>query len=964
METLTFLFTDIEGSTALLRRVGDGVYAQILAGHHGLIRSVLAAHDGRELNTLGDGFFAAFRSPRECVAAVLDMQRALAVHAWPGGERVRVRMGVHTGEASQTPATGVLGLDVHRAARIAAVAYGGQIVLSETAAVLVRDVLPAGAALRDLGAHRLKDLGRAEQLFQLCGPGLTADFPPLRSLGNPALPNNLTVQPAKFVGRARELGEVRALVGSARLVTLTGPGGCGKTRLALQTAADLLDGSGDGVWLAELAAVSDEEAVPSAVAEALGIPVSGQSVADALLGALAPQDALILLDNCEHLIGACAKLADAILRRCPQIHLLATSREPLGIGGEVIYRVPSLTLPPPQPGVTELSLSSPAQLTDAAGLEPAAAQASDAVALFVDRAIEQGVTLVVDARTAPLLVSICRRLDGMPLAIELAAARLRTLSLSELHDRLDQRFRLLTGGSRAALARQQTLRAAIDWSYSLLGETEQRLLRRLSVFAEGFDLRAAEAVCGFGPIDPLDVAGLLGSLVDKSLVQADQDEDTLRYRLLETIRQFAAERLIEDKTGPSGAGLSDAGMVAAGLAEAGIAEAGIAEADAIRAAHCEHFLALAESAVVYLDGPAQPAWLRRLAADDANLRRAVEYSVAAVDGTALALRFSVALRRYWSASLTREREFFGLLQPVLARPDARADLALYGGALVTALATSFSQDRAALERYGQEAVKIGRELHDEPLLADALALLGGKFYFSGQAEKGLPYGEESVELARRLGDDVRLASCLMSYLLCLGVVDPERSLVLFAEAIDLTQRTGDMQVECTLRNNLGVMAMRDRDVRTARIQFDAARVCAREIGRQSHHLAVNLGWVERLEGDVHGARNSFESALRVARRIGDRVGVAYTLLGLACVAADMGDSRRASQLHGAAEAARDLTSEIWQPPEDDYRRDSIVTLRAALGDAEFDRAYAHGTALTFDDAFRLAIGSRPIAATG
>jgi class 3 adenylate cyclase len=258
VETLTFLFTDIEGSTALLRRVGQDVYAQVLAEHHAVIRSALAAHDGRELNTLGDGFFAAFSSPRLCAAAVLAMQQALEAHAWPAGQRVRVRMGVHTGEGAQTAAAGMLGLDVHRAARIAAVAYGGQVVLSEAAAVLVRDWLPDGAVLTDLGAHRLKDLGRPEELFQLSAPGLQASFPPLRSLGNPVLQNNLPVQPAKFVGRGRELAEVRALVEASPLVTLTGAGGCGKTRLSLQVAAELLDGTGDGVWLAELAAVTDE----------------------------------------------------------------------------------------------------------------------------------------------------------------------------------------------------------------------------------------------------------------------------------------------------------------------------------------------------------------------------------------------------------------------------------------------------------------------------------------------------------------------------------------------------------------------------------------------------------------------------------------------------------------------------------------------------------------------------------
>jgi class 3 adenylate cyclase len=458
VETLTFLFTDIEGSTALLRRLGDDGYAQVLAGHHALIRSSVAAHDGEEVDTQGDAFFAVFSSPRACVAAVLEMQQAITAHAWPAGEQVRVRMGVHCGEAERT-ATGLVGLEVHRAARVAAVGYGGQVLVSETAGALVRDWLPPGAALTDLGSHRLKDLGRPERIFQLRGPGLHAEFPALRSLGNPALQNNLPAQLSTFIGREREVSEVRALVQSSRLVTLTGAGGAGKTRLGLQVAAELLDGSGDGVWLAELAAVTGQDAVPAAICDALWLTVNpGRPALEALLDALALQDVLIVVDNCEHLIGGCATTAEAILRRCPRVHLLATSREPLGIGGEVIYRVPSLSLPGP----------------GEAG--PPAPGSSDAVALFAERARANGVALSAEEQAGPLVVSVCRRLDGMPLAIELAAARLRSMSLAELAGRLDQRFRLLTGGSRTALARQQTLRAAVGWSYSLLTGAEQVLL--------------------------------------------------------------------------------------------------------------------------------------------------------------------------------------------------------------------------------------------------------------------------------------------------------------------------------------------------------------------------------------------------------------------------------------------------------------------------------------------------------
>ena len=475
-----------------------------------------------------------------------------------------------------------MGLEVHRAARVAAVGHGGQVLVSEAAAVLVRDGLPPGAALADLGVHRLKDLGRPERIFQLTAAGLLAGFPPLRSLGNQALPNNLPGQLSSFIGRALEVAEVRALVESSRLTALTGGGSRGKPGWGCRWRPSCWMGPGTGCGLVELAAVTDGDAVPAAIAQALRLTGQpGRPALEALLDALALQDVLIVLDNCEHLIGGCAKTAEAIVRQCPRVHLLATSREPLGIGGEVIYRVPSLSLP----GPGEAGLS--------------AAGSSDAVALFAERARANGVGLAMDEQTGPLVVSVCRRLDGMPLAIELAAARLRSMSLAELGGRLDQRFRLLTGGSRTALERQQTLRAAVGWSYSLLAGPEQLLLGRLSVFAGGFGLDAAEAVGGSGGLDVLDVADLLGSLVDKSLVVAEPAGTGLRYRLLETIRLFAAERL---------------------------AEAGDNEAAAVAAAHCAHFVSVAEAAAAYLTGPEQGRWLARLDADQANLRRAAGYA--------------------------------------------------------------------------------------------------------------------------------------------------------------------------------------------------------------------------------------------------------------------------------------------------------------------------------------------------
>jgi predicted ATPase len=663
--------------------------------------------------------------------------------------------------------------------------------------------------------------------------------------GAPAPQNNLPAQLSTFIGRGRELAEVRALVESCRLVTLTGAGGCGKTRLSLQLATALLDGPRDGVWLVELAAVTDGDAVAPAISQALRLAAQpGRPALEALLDALAPQDVLIVLDNCEHLIGGCAKTTDAILRRCPRVRLVATSREPLGISGETIYRVPSLSLPPP----------------DDSG-RPAAGS-SDAVALFAARATAQGVSLSLDEKTAAAVVSVCRRLDGMPLAIELAVARLRSISLAELHDRLDQRFRLLTGGSRTALERQQTLRATVGWSFSLLDGAEQVLLARLSVFAGSFDLDAAEAVCGFTPIDVLDVADLLGSLVDKNLVVAEPAGTGLRYRLLETIRLFAAERLVE--------------------------AGGDAEAATVAAGHCAHFLAAAEAAAPYLTGPEQGRWLARLDADEANLRRAAQHAAGRPDGTAVMLRLGVALWRCWETR-SREQGAFALLAPVLGRPDADADPGLFAAALFTAARTG--SHLPAARHFAEQAVQVARALGDDRLLISALMVLCKMHYFAGEPEAALPFGQESVERARRLGDDVLLGESLLIYLMPLGTIDPTRCPPLYAEAFACTGRSGNYFTDCDLHNNAGLAALSAGDLPAARAHLDAAARAAQQIGWQAVHLSVNLGDVQRAEGDADGARSTWQAALGTCRRNGNILWMAFACHGLALLAGDADDWR-------------------------------------------------------------------------
>jgi len=910
--TLTFLFTDIEGSTALLGRLGEAAYASLLAEHHRLIRDSLAAHGGNEMATQGDGFFAVFTSPRACVRAVLEMQREFAARHWPGGEQVRVRMGVHSGEASET-ATGLVGFDIHLAARLAGVAHGGQVVLSSSAAALVRDFLPVGASLRDLGLHRLKDLERPEQIYQLQAAGLRSEFPPLRSLDNRVLLNNLPAQPARFVGRERELSELRRLVEDSRLVTLTGPGGAGKTRLAVQLAAQLLDGSADGVWLVELAPVSNEDAVASTILDVLGMATrSGQSPFDILVTGLASQRALIVLDNCEHLIGACAKVADAILRRCPEIRLLATSREPLGIAGEAIYRVPSMSLPDEDDDTGEVDL-----------------RGSDALALFAERAVAQGVGFVLDRASAAIVAEICRRLDGMQLAIELAASRLRALSLADLNNRLDQRFRLLTGGSRNALPRQQTLLATVDWSYSLLTAPEQKLLRRLSVFVDGFQLDAAEAVCAGGDLDVFAVTDLVASLVDKNLVVAEPADRALRYRLLETIRQFAAERLIEwDRS----------------------------ETDELSQAHCRHFLSVAEAAGAGFGGCEQVRWIRRLNAEQGNIWRAVDYAADAhevSEGTKQVLRFGAALVRYWAENAQRERAL-GVLVSVLERAEAKADPLLRSAALASAAMIARGVDMELALRYGEEAMEIADQIGEDRQLIKAGHVLCCILYFAGMLERSISYGEAAVERARRSGDDGLLGPSLVFLLMCIDQVQPDRTEAMTAEAIACVERSSDQSLAAVLYNNAGVHSLRKGDLPSARRFLQGAEEANHAVGRRNSTSMINLGWVLRQEGDEAGAADAFRRALRGSHRVGDRPDISYATLGLACHASDTGDWRRAAVLYGFADAFLGSSGEPWQDPEDIYRQQSLDKVRAHLGEADFEADYGRGTRLDLRSAIDLA----------
>jgi predicted ATPase/class 3 adenylate cyclase len=763
--TLTFLFTDIEGSTRLWEQ-NSYAMSEFLARRDAALRRAILAHHGRIFKTAGDSFYAAFARASDALAAALCAQRALVEMGKRGNEETEdhfpissfppvplgVRMVLHTGEVEASGGD-YCGTTLCRAARLLAVGHGGQVLLSHATERLVRDGLPEGAGLRDLGTHRLRDLQQPERIYQLLHPDLPADFPPLRSLK--AFAHNLPVQPTSFIGRKKEIEEVKRLLGVTRLLTLTGAGGCGKTRLALQAASELLDRYADGVWLVELATVTDPALSWHLVASALGVREElTRPLERTLADFLRSRSALLLLDNCEHMVAACAQLADTLLRASSDLRILATSREALGITGETIWRVPSLTTPislalPPAAviPVDTLAQRGPAALprlgmaeADLAYDVPALMDC-EAVRLFVDRAAAARPGFTLTERNAGAVAQICCRLEGIPLAIELAAAQVKSLPLNRIVAHLEEQLHQFRRGGRAFLSRHQTLRAAMDSSYDLLSEKEHALLCRLSAFTGGFTIEAAETICTDfrlndhsaaienpkSKIQNTDVLDLLLELVSKSLVIFEEHAEGARYRLLETVRQYGRDRLLES-----------------------------GKADAVRGRHRDYYLRLAEEAEPHLTGPEQAAWLDRLQREHANLRAALEYSVE----REVRLRLAGALWRYWMmrGHLTEGRGWLAGAHVRSAVISGAVRAKALNGAGGLALAQG---DYAAARALFEESLATWRELNNTRGIAHALYGLGNVACRQGDGAAAGALFEESLRLRCELGDrqGIALALC-------------------------------------------------------------------------------------------------------------------------------------------------------------------------------------------------------------
>lgn len=906
ISTFTFLFTDIEGSTQLWERFPVQM-RPVLAAHDFLIRQAIEAQGGQVFKTMGDAFFAVFAQPGAAVEAALKAQRDLAAADWNEVGSVRVRMALHTGEA-QARDGDFFGPALNRVARLLAVGHGGQILLSAAAEARVRDSLPSSAGLLALGRCRLRGLTQPEPVFQLLHPDLPGDFPALRSqevaAGN--LPQPLT----SFVGRERESAEVMQHLSAARLLTLVASGGAGKTRLALHVAAALAGEYEEGLWLVELASLSDPALMLSAVAAVLGVREEpGAPLERSLIDFLRSRRLLLILDNCEHLIQACASLAWTLLRACPHLCLLATSRQALDVEGETIYRLPPLSLP------GSGDEASPHTLPQ-----------SDAARLFIERARTVAPDFRVTPANAPAIANLCIRLDGIPLALELAAARVRVLPVDQIVQRLDDRFHLLAGGSRTALPRQQTLKAMIDWSYALLSEPECALLRRASGFSGGWTLPSAQAVCADEGQSEWETLDLLTHLADKSLLAYEEQEGQGRYFLLESIRHYGQDRLRE-----------------------------CGEEKATRDRHFRWFLALAERAKTEARDLDADDVLHALSADRENLRAALTW--ARESGQAeMGLRLIAALWPFWVQKRGGPRaEFSDALTALLAGATERgplwAEAQCYAGLLAY-----YRSDYEAARAFLSLGLAAWREWDTPWGINYALNGLGAVAYAQGDLGAARALYKENLAVARtRSAPDIAVA------LNSLAAVARDQGDFAAArthcrEALHLCQINQDEWIRGWSLYVLGRVAEAEGDLETARARLEES-LAARRADNDQNGIAASLtalGCVVCTQGDLLRAQALLQEGIATQKSESavweDRRGVADALDAVARLQVAQGQTARAARLWGAAQVMRAKIGASLPPVDRATLDRQQASARLALGEAAFEDACATGRLLSWEQA--------------
>jgi predicted ATPase/class 3 adenylate cyclase len=899
--TVTFLFTDVEGSTRLWEAAPDAT-REALERHDAILRSAVERSNGYVFATGGDGFAVAFTRADDAVGVAIDAQTALALEPWPAAARIRVRMGVHTGEAAERDGN-YFGPAVNRAARLMAVSHGGQVVVSGA----TRDVLGAKIELRDLGEHRLRDLARPERVFQVVIAGVDDDFPRLRSLET--LPTNLPIQLTTFIGREEELKHIADLAGDHRLVTVTGVGGVGKTRVALQVAADMLPVFPDGVWFCELASAEDEAALADVTAYALRAPARpGMSLLDSVVEFLRTKELLLLIDNCEHLLTEVGSIVERILQTCPRVRVVATSREGLGVPGEHLWPLRSLATPRP---------------TDS----PEVVRLTDAVRLFVDRANAVDPNFALETDGVEAVGEICRRLDGIPLAIELAAARVSALSPAEIASHLDERFRLLTGGRRRSVERHHTLRATVDWSYSLLNEQDRSVFDRLSVFAGSFDAAAAQAVASDGGIETFDVLDALSELVAKSMLDAEQAPGGTRYQLLETLRQYALEQL-----------------------------AGRGETDAFRRRHAEYYAAFAGRVGPLLLGREELSWRPRLRLELDNLRAAVAWALDrdTDEDPDVALQILAAL--WQEAVLDRGSGIGGWAErAVEVIKDSPSDLR--ATVVATAGFGAFHRgDLARAEALARDAFEATRET-DDATAAWAAMLLSNATLSTGQLEKALAILDDAASWVPETNSYTHSAVHAVLAINRRLVGDSDGAREAAAIALDIASASGQPSALALALYATG-MALLNVDAARAREACERSLALA-ETGAgdvvYGNTLAMLAILAER-EGDQPEATSLVRRSIFHGDAIGDRppiVGGLHTAgRTLAGVAAPEAIAVIAGGLYDGW--YQGMTGTV--PERDRLTGAPLAAAEAVLGEDRFRTAWERGAVMSYEElvAFTLA----------
>ncbi|HEX5827551.1 MAG TPA: adenylate/guanylate cyclase domain-containing protein [Candidatus Limnocylindrales bacterium] len=877
--TVTFLFTDIEGSTRLAFDVGVR-YDALLATHHALVRESLARHGGVEVSTEGDAFFAVFSSATRAIAAALAAQQALAAHPWPADATVRVRMGLHTGDG-RLGGDNYVGTDVNRAARIAGAGHGGQVLLSDATRAVAASSLPPGVALRDLGIHRLKDLPEPERIWQLDVAGLPSDFPVIRSLD--ARPNNLPLPSATLIGRTEELAAAIDLVGEHRLVTMTGPGGTGKTRLVLAVAHHVVGDLPDGAFFVALQDARDRPAVAAAIASALDVREKhDRDLEQGVKDFVSARNLLLVLDNFEQVVGPGAPLVAELLALAPALRIVVTSRAALRLTFEQEFAVPPLAVPDPR------------------RLPPLGALGRfEAIALFVQRARAVAPGFAITDDNARAVAEICSRLDGLPLAIELAAARVKVLDPAAILDRLERRLPVLATAARDAPARQRTLHAAIDWSYDLLEPSERGLFARLAVFAGGWTLEAAEEVCNAtGDLD-IDILDGIASLADKSLLRAvqlgpaDDPPTASRFTMLQVIREFAAGKLDAQP-----------------------------DADAVHRRHAEWVLALAEEAQPELRRTDLRRWQHRLRREEENLRTALRWALDRGEA-AIGLRTAAAVWDFWHY-WAEVREGIDWLEALLALPAAAGP----------------TDDRAR-----------------------GLDALAGLLYWQGKPERAMDLYEEAVAIRRGLGDEHGLADALWQTAWAAAAsYQVDLALDRARQAQELYARTGDETNERMVADWIlvePVIVGTGGDPRAAVEDIQRAFEMTEMLGR-AHDAADWLGgraMVHRMIGDPEGGLPIARASIRTWHQLGNlgRLPLAFKLT--AALELQAGQPRRAVRLEAAARRlSEDVGGDLFQVFG--QLGDPIEEARGLLDPEEHARAVEEGRSLSLDEqvAYAIALG--------